>query len=310
MHVSVITPAYNVAAFIGSAIGSLCAQTHEDWSMIVIDDGSTDATAAAVEAWSDPRVRLIRQENAGVSAARNRGLAAMRGDAALFLDGDDWLAPDALERLIRALRGDAVAAYGPYAFVSEDGARVITRKQGPFPSGDILSRLVVRNLFANGGHILLRAAAVARAGPFRRDLAYGEDWEYWCRLAAQGPFAVVPGAAPLLFVRQRRGSAFLRMASDPRSFAPCMDAIFANPDLTARLGARRVAALRRQTDAENTWIIGRELVRHGRPREGRALLRRSFLRRPSAKRSLLLAVAHALWLVPEALRGPFRAYAS
>jgi hypothetical protein len=310
MHVSVITPAYNVAGFVGSAIGSLCAQTHEDWSMIVVDDGSTDATAAAVQAWSDPRVRLIRQENAGVSAARNRGLAEMRGDAALFLDADDWLAPDALARLVRALRADVVAAYGPYAFVSEDGARVIARKQGPFPYGDILPRLVVRNLFANGGHLLVRAAAVARAGAFRRDLAYGEDWEYWCRLATQGPFAVVPGTAPLLFVRQRRGSAFLRMASDPQSFVPCMEAIFANPDLTTRLGAKRVAALRRQTDAENTWIVGRELVRHGRPREGRAWLRQSFLRRPSAKRSLLLAVAHTLWLVPEALRGPFRAYAS
>ena len=124
MHVSVITPAYNVAAFVGTAVGSVCAQTHSDWSMIVVDDGSTDGTAAAVHAWADPRVRLICQDNAGVSAARNRGLSELDGDAVLFLDADDWLAPDALARLVQALRTDVVAAYGPYAFVTEDGARV------------------------------------------------------------------------------------------------------------------------------------------------------------------------------------------
>jgi glycosyltransferase involved in cell wall biosynthesis len=308
MHVSVITPAYNVAAFVGIAVGSVCAQTHSDWSMIVVDDGSTDGTAAAVQAWADPRVRLICQDNAGVSAARNRGLSELDGDAVLFLDADDWLAPDALARLIQALRTDVVAAYGPYAFVTEDGARVVDQRRGPFPYGDILPRLLVRNLFANGGHMLVRAAAVAEAGKFRRDLVYGEDWEYWCRLAALGEFAVTPGTAPLLFVRQRQGGAFQRLASDPRSFAPCMDAIFANPTLIARLGTTRAAALRQRTDAENAWIVGRELIRHGRRREGQAWLQRSFARQPSVKRALLLAAAHALPLLPDGWHGPFRTY--
>ncbi|MBN9511084.1 MAG: glycosyltransferase family 2 protein [Alphaproteobacteria bacterium] len=308
MHVSVITPAYNVAAFVGTAIGSVCMQTHDDWSMVVVDDGSTDGTAAAVRAWTDPRVRLICQDNAGVSAARNRGLAEHNGDAVLFLDADDWLAPDALSRLVQALRGDVAAAYGPYAFVTEDGARVVYQKRGPFPYGDILPRLLVRNLFANGGHLLLRAAAAAEAGEFRRDLVYGEDWEYWCRVASRGEFALARGTAPLLFVRQRHGGAFLRLASDPRSFAPCTEAIFANPTLIARLGASRAAALRRRTDAENAWIVGRELIRHGRRREGQVWLQRSFTAQPSVKRAALLAATHALPLLPDGLHGPFRAY--
>jgi len=87
-----------------------------------------------------------------------------------------------------------------------------------------------------------------------------------------------------------------------------MDAIFGNPALVARFGTARLAAIRRRAEAENCWIIGRELVRHGRAREGRAWLRRSAGEKPSLKRALLLAAAHALPALPRRLRGPFRAY--
>ena len=311
MHITVVTPAYNVARFVGAAVTSVLDQTHQDWTMVVIDDGSTDDTAAHVAHFSDKRVRLLRQPNAGVSAARNRGLAEVDGEAVLFLDADDWLAPDALTRMAAALAASrAVAAYGAFWFVAEDGNTVTGCKSGPFPSGDILERLLVQNLFANGGHMLISRDAVAGAGRFRSDIRYGEDWEYWCRLAARGRFAVVPGAAPLLYVRQRSGSAYLRMASDPAAFSPCMDAIFANPAVVARLGAARLGVLRRRTEAENRWIIGRELIRHGRQTEGLGWLRRSFAGHPSPKRAALLAAAHGLRLLPQPLHGPFRRYAA
>jgi glycosyltransferase involved in cell wall biosynthesis len=309
MHIAVVTPAYNVARYAAAAVTSVIAQTHRDWTMVVVDDGSTDDTAAEVARVADQRVRLIRQPNAGVSAARNRGLAEVDGAAVLFLDADDWLAPEAMARLAGALAAaPAVAAYGAYCFVSEHGDRVTARKPGPFPSGDLLERLLVRNLFANGGHLLISRDAVARAGWFRSDIRYGEDWEYWCRMAALGRFAVAPGPAPLLHVRQRDGSAYLRMASDPAAFAPCMAAIYANPAVLARFGADRLAALRRRSEAENHWIIGRELIRHGRRAEGLAWLRRSFIGQPGARRAVLLAAAHGLRLLPPALHGPFRAY--
>ena len=75
-------------------------------------------------------------------------------------------------------------------------------------------------------------------------------------------------AAPVLFVRQHAGGAYRRLATDPAAFAPCMAAIFANPALVARFGSPRLAAIRRRTEAENHWIIGRELIRHGAPRAG------------------------------------------
>jgi glycosyltransferase involved in cell wall biosynthesis len=306
--VAVVTPAYNVARFIGDTIASVVAQSYQDWAMTVVDDGSTDETADVVAGCADRRVHLIRQANAGVSAARNHGLANTTGERVLFLDGDDCLAPDALARLTATLDAapGCVAAYGAFCFVTESGTPV-HYKRGPFPSGDILERLLEENLFANGGHILIRRSALDRVGPFRTDLAYGEDWVCWTRLALAGPFAVVPGTEPLLLVRQRGSGIYLRVANDPAAFEPCMNAIFGNPALAERFGPERVRAIRRRAEAENEWIVGRELIRHGRG-EGRRFLRRSVASKPSVKRVALLLAAHALPLLPSSLRGPFRGY--
>jgi hypothetical protein len=310
MRVFIATPAFNVARYIGDTIWSVRAQTHADWRMLIVDDGSTDGTGDVARGSGDARIAVVRQDNAGVSAARNRALGEIEGDAVMWLDGDDCLAPDALERLVAALDPGTVAAYGAYCFTDEAGTQIVQHKPGPFPNGDILRRLLVQNQFANGGHVLIRREAAERVGRFRADLRYGEDWEYWCRLATIGPFAVAAGPAPLLRVRQRGGGAILRMASDPTSFAPCMDAIFGNPEIAARIGAAALQRLRHRTEAENAWIVGRELVRHGRRAEGLAWLRASAWAAPSARRALLLAAAHGLDLLPARLHGPFRAYAA
>jgi glycosyltransferase involved in cell wall biosynthesis len=303
VRIGVVVPAYNAAPWIGDAIASVLAQAHCDWRLVVVDDGSTDDTADIAAGFTDRRIQLIRQANAGVSDTRNTGTSVVDGAALLFLDADDWLAPDALARLGAALDASphAVAASGPCAFTDTGGVR------RP-PAGDILQRLLVRNLFANGGHLLLRAEAVRRAGGFLRGITYGEDWEFWIRIALQGAFAAARGRAPVLFVRRHAGGAYHRLAADPVAFAPCMDAIFGNPVLCARFGAARLVAIRRRTEAENDWIVGRELIRHGRKTDGIARLRRSFLAQPSLKRAALFAAAHALALLPAAMHGPFRTY--
>ena len=220
----------------------------------------------------------------------------------LFLDADDSLAPDALSRLLATLESspDAVAAVGAYTFADTPRIRLP-------PSGDLLPRLLIRNLFANGGHVLIRADVLQRAGGFLTDIAYGEDWEFWTRIALQGPFAAAPGP-PILFVRQHVDSAYHRLASNPDAFAPCMAAIFANLALHARFGSAHLATIQQHTEAENAWIIGRELIRHGRRFHGLMRLRHSFLAYQSLKRAVLLAAAHLLPLLPVRLHGPFRAY--
>jgi glycosyltransferase involved in cell wall biosynthesis len=247
---------------------------------------------------------LVCQRNAGVSAARNRGLAASDADAVLFLDGDDWLSEDALSNLSAALRADsrAIAAVGPFARV-RSGTRGVGRVRCP-PSGDLLEPLLISNLFANGGHVLIRRSAAVAVGPFLTSLSYGEDWEFWVRLACLGLFAAVSGRGPLLFVRERRGGAYAGMAARPESFSPCMDAIFGNPALCARLSLETISCLRRRAEAENDWIVGRELIRHGRRREGRLFLCRSVRRAPSFRRLVLLAAG----MLPTASIGPFRPY--
>jgi hypothetical protein len=167
----------------------------------------------------------------------------------------------------------------------------------------------VQNQFANGGHLLIRQAAAREAGTFRPGVVYGEDWEYFVRLALQGPFAFAPTLEPMLYVRSRAEGAYRRLASDPDAFAPCMAAIFGNLGLAARLGATRLAALRCLAEAENAWIVGRELVRQGNAAQGRSWLARSVAAAPSPRRIGLLAAAHVLPLLPRAWRGPFRPYA-
>ena len=99
--VSVITPAYKAARYIGQAIESVQAQTLTDWEMIIVDDASPDETAAVVERYlDDPRIKLIRSErNRGECGARNLALEAAQGEWVAPLDADDWFAPQRLERL-------------------------------------------------------------------------------------------------------------------------------------------------------------------------------------------------------------------
>lgn len=102
---SVIVPAYNVEPYLAECVASVAAQGGEDWECLVIDDGSTDTTGALADdlAANTPGVRALHRENGGLSAARNTGLAAARGDWLLFLDGDDRMAPGLLDGLRRVL---------------------------------------------------------------------------------------------------------------------------------------------------------------------------------------------------------------
>jgi hypothetical protein len=99
------------------------------------------------------------------------------------------------------------------------------------------------------------------------------------------------------------------MASDPASYTASLDAVYGNPALRRRFSPRRLAALRRQAEAEKAWVIGREWLRLGRPRQGWPWLQDSVVAEPSLKRAALLAAAWLMPAVPPGWRGPFRPYA-
>jgi glycosyltransferase involved in cell wall biosynthesis len=297
-RIGVVIAARDMAAWIGTCLSSLLDQTYRDWTAVVVDDGSRDGTGAVVACFSDPRIRLVRQANAGVSAARNRGLAEVVGDeAVLFLDADDWLAPDALARMASAVcaRPDAAAVWGGFALMrgtAEPGDRPLRVVQPRLREADALPLLLVGNRFANGGHMLIRRSAAARAGAFDTRLGFGEDWEYWIRLALEGPLVPIPGVKPLLFVRQRATGAYRSRVCDLGAFVPATTAIFRNPEIQARFPASRLLALQRAGQAEQAWIAGRGMLDLGRPAEGLRLLRRSVRMHPTARRTGLLLALH------------------
>lgn len=300
-------PAFNAAAWIGEAIHSVLAQTLAEWQLIVVDDGSTDASAAVAASFVDPRIRLVRQANAGVSAARNRGAAEADAAALLFLDADDRLQPWAFAALATALAAapDAVAATGGACFFGAAPGRTPRRRLRPV-GGIMLPRLLVRNPLANGGHLLIRADALRRAGPFRTDLIYGEDWELSARLALLGRFVAVRGAEPLLQVRERPDGAYASHAADPACIRPCLDAIFGNPALATHFSPFRLHILRRRAEAEHEWIAGRALLQADDVAAAWHRLLRSLAVAPSPRRFAvltLLSVRHILagFAVPGAL---------
>lgn len=102
--VSIIVPIYNAEKFIHRALEHLCGQTYENLEILLINDGSTDNSLALCEQWAqkDARIRIVSQENAGVSAARNHGLEQATGDYVFFADADDWVDKNAIEILVSA----------------------------------------------------------------------------------------------------------------------------------------------------------------------------------------------------------------
>ena len=135
-EISVIVPVYRARDFLQKCTDSILAQTFSDLELLLIDDGSPDDSGALCDriAQTDPRVRVFHQENGGVSAARNLGLAQAAGTWLAFADADDWLPPDALQRMHEALtQAGADAAGGAHWRVEPDGRQ--EQEPGALPPG-------------------------------------------------------------------------------------------------------------------------------------------------------------------------------
>lgn len=110
---SIIIPAFNISQYIDDCLQSVMAQSFADWEAIIVDDGSTDITGSVAEEWSrkDNRIRVIHQSNQGLSVARNEGIKAATGEYVLFLDGDDWLETNALEKIASELHNEDILCF-------------------------------------------------------------------------------------------------------------------------------------------------------------------------------------------------------
>ncbi|MBI4890201.1 MAG: glycosyltransferase [Acidobacteria bacterium] len=196
--VSFVIPCYRQAHFLLQAVSSVLAQSEPDVEAIVVDDGSPDDPAGALnELHDDPRLVVIRQENKGLGAARNRGIEASSGEYLAFLDSDDWLAPEFAAELLAPLRSDASLSFA-YCDLEEvfEGTGRRLAKAAPFSvgrsrtgtSGDILPALLCGGYFTPNT-VLVRAQAVKDLGGFAPELGGHADYDLWLRLAASGHLA-------------------------------------------------------------------------------------------------------------------------
>ncbi|PDT02098.1 glycosyltransferase family 2 protein [Rhizobium chutanense] len=199
--VAVVIPAYNAEQTLTETISSVRNQTHQALDIVVVDDGSKDHTLAVAQAVAkiDPRVRVLKQRNSGVAAARNAGWRSTSADLVAFLDADDLWSPDKIERQLAALEagGPQVGlVYTWYAMIDHKNY-VIYRSNEISIEGDVLDEVLANNFIGNGSSPLVRRNILEATGGFDSSLqqrgAQGcEDLLFYCLAAEFSHFAVVP----------------------------------------------------------------------------------------------------------------------
>jgi hypothetical protein len=233
--VSVVIGSYNAEAWIGQALDSVLAQTHPVLEVLVIDDGSTDQTAAIVQSYSR-RVRFLADEHRG-RPHRNRGIAAARGEFVAFVDADDFWHESKVEKQIGLLHAQNTAwAVCDSLWLDSATGNLDNPIGEPVRGGDILEDLFLNNFIVASTPIVSKHA-LEQVGLFDETPAIApvEDWDLWLRLAARYPVACV--AEKLVTLRLHPDS-FL-------AATPIAARVQALENVIARAAAREPARLRR-----------------------------------------------------------------
>ncbi len=249
-RVSVVMPVHNGARYLAQAVESILAQTFTDFEFVIVDDGSTDDTPELLRRYeaADGRIRVYRQEKAGLPASLNHGCRRARGAYLARMDADDIAFPDRLARQVEFLdRHPRVAMVGS-AVVRIDGAgREIKRNVCPTSHAEIVAALREYTPFTHPT-VMLRAEALAALGGYREAYGPAEDHDLWVRLSERYELANLPD--PLLYYRVYPGQvSFLQLEQQVLSV----------------LGARAAARQRELTGTDRTPARG--LITHALLRE-------------------------------------------
>ncbi len=206
-RVSVIVPVYNAERYLAEAIGSVIAQSLSDWELLLVDDGSTDASLAIAEDFAarDERIILLSSphDRRGAAAARNAGIAAARSEFVTFLDSDDLYEPGKLATNVAALDGDPDAAwlYGATRwFFEQSGSRDYRERLGvrldrQYAGPMILNRIILeeRGDVPCTCGVMIRKSALDAVGGFEERFALYEDQSLWVKLLLAYPVRIVSG---------------------------------------------------------------------------------------------------------------------
>ena len=254
--VSVVIPTYNRESVVGAAIDSALGQTHPSIEVVVVDDGSTDTTLDVLSGYGDSIV-VHRQENSGVAAARNAGIAASSGAVVMFVDSDEALLPEAAALHVMGLSGssDAVASMGDLILASPDGTNTsLLRERKVRPTmfrglwmnpQDVVA---TRFLFTNQT-VAFRRSVLDGVGWFDESLWVMEDFDFALRLSAAGPWAFTSIPVAVRTVDSVRGLTD-EAESDPARLHETIESIceraLSAETLTSGVARRAVARMLRR----------------------------------------------------------------
>jgi len=266
--ISIVIPTYNRVHYIGQAIASVVAQTYSHWEIIVVDDGSTDDTAALIQTLAQRHtgttsIRYLTTDKpaSGPSHARNIGIAAAQGAFVMFLDSDDVYYPDALETLYQAhlAHPDKGVIQGFYSSVDEalnpirtQGLDLIPTQEGGYrlPYGDTINWMtfIRGELFCSLTTCLFKRTLLTETGPLNENLTHWEDFEYFMRVFQTQPDSILP--VPLYIVKYRhQQQSTSRSPANINLMLGCylrvLDQLFALPNLPSTAMAYRAFAYAR-----------------------------------------------------------------
>ena len=209
---SVVIPCFNAETFLEETVASLMAQTYPHIEIILVDDGSSDGTAALADRLARESVRgrfpvrAIHQANAGPSAARNAGISAARGKYIGFVDSDDrWHTEKAAVQVALMERDPSIGlTFSGWRIIRENGEP--TARYGVTPAGAVtLEALLYANLVATTSSVIARGAVLRDAGGFEPTMRHAEDLDLWLRIAARPDTHVASTGTVLIDRRERAG---------------------------------------------------------------------------------------------------------
>lgn len=184
-EITVVIPLYNGKKYISETIKSVLSQTYGNYETVVVDDGSTDGSFEILETSFKGRIRYFRQENSGISAARNKGIAEARGEFIAFLDHDDKWLPEKLEKQMGLFRNNPETGlvYSNSFITDENGARhgTIFDIQPPY-RGKVFYKLLKAD-FMPVATVMVKKNVIDQAGVFSGNFSVAEDWDLFLRIS-------------------------------------------------------------------------------------------------------------------------------